>query len=56
MNSLPSNWTGRFPRTSREAFGHQVEFHRDHDPDKLVGYVVAICIVFVLGMLVGGAL
>jgi hypothetical protein len=55
MNSLPSNWTGRFARTSREAFGHQVEFDR-HDPDRLVGVVVGVCIVFVLGMLVGGAL
>lgn len=55
MNSLPSNWTGRFPRTSREAFGHQVEFHH-HDPDKLVGYVVGALCVFVLGMLIGGAL
>ena len=54
MNSLPSNWTGRFARTSREVYGYQVEFRSD--PDRLVGYVVGILCVFVLGMIVGGAL
>ena len=55
MTPLPSNWSLRFPRTSREAFGYQVDFHR-HDPDRLVGVVVGVLCVFVLGMLVGGAL
>jgi hypothetical protein len=54
MSSLPSNWSLRFPRTSREAFGHQIEFRED--PDKLVGHVVAACVIFVLGLIVGGTL
>ncbi len=54
MNSLPSNWTGRFARTSREVYGYQVEFREN--PDRLVGYVVAACVIFTLGLIVGGAL
>ena len=52
---MNSNWTLRFPRTSREAFGHQVEF-RHRNPDRIVGYVVALSVAFVIGMMVGGAL
>jgi hypothetical protein len=54
MNSLPSNWTGRFARTSRVVYGYQVEFRSD--PDRLVGYVVAVCVIIALGLIVGGAL
>lgn len=54
MRSLPSNWSLRFPRSSREAFGYQINFRAD--PDRAVGYVVGVLCVFVLGMLVGGAL
>lgn len=55
MSSLPSNWSLRFPRTSREAFGHQVEFDR-HDPDRLVGHAIAALLIFTLGLMLGGAL
>lgn len=54
MNSQSSNWTGRFPRTSRDAFGYQVKFRTD--PDRLVGHVLAALAIFVAGLMLGGAL
>ena len=52
---MNSNWTLRFPRTSREAFGHQAQFGR-RDPDRMVGIAVAVLCAFVVGMMVGGVL
>lgn len=51
---MNSNWTLRFPRTGREAFGHECRF--DDNPDRAVGIVCAIIAAFVLGMLVGGGI
>lgn len=51
---MNSNWTLRFPRTSREAFGHEIKFA--DDPDRLVGHVCIVLASFMLGMMVGGAL
>jgi len=52
---LPSNYTLRFPRTGREAFGHDCRFERP-DPDRLVGHVLAALSLFVAGLMLGGAL
>lgn len=50
-----SNYTLRFSRTSREAFGHQVDFHDGLDWDRIVGIVGVIALAFVVGLIVGGA-
>lgn len=52
---MNSNWTLRFPRTGREAFGHECHFE-PYSPDRLVAYVVALLCAFVAGLLVGGAI
>ena len=49
-----SNWTLRMPRTSREAYGHQIGFDRPH-PDKWVLGVMVVALAFIAGLLVGGA-
>ena len=47
-----SNWSLRFSRSAREAYGHDVQF--ESDPDKPV-WTVAICALgFVLGFIVFG--
>lgn len=48
---MQSNYTLRFPRTSREAYGHDAKFRR-HDPDKYVFVAVLIALAFVAGMVV----
>lgn len=52
---MHSNYTLRFPRTGREAFGHDCHFER-HDPDRLVGFAIAALLIFTLGLMLGGAL
>jgi hypothetical protein len=52
---MSSNWTLRFPRTSREAYGHFVSFEA-RNPDRIVGYVMALAMAFVAGLMVGGVL
>jgi hypothetical protein len=55
---MNSNYTLRFPRTSREAFGYSVkrsEFEGDRG-DRFVAIVCAIGIAFVLGMAVGSGM
>ncbi len=49
-----SNYTLRFPRTGREAFGHECEFKRN--PDRHVGIAIAMIYAFVAGLLVGGVI
>lgn len=49
-----SNWTGKFPRTSREAFGYTVYIEEQHMGDRLVGLVAAFAAGFILAMLVFG--
>lgn len=51
---MDSNYTLRFPRTARQAFGHDVHFD-DANPDRHVGMAVLVCCAFVLGLLIGGA-
>lgn len=47
-----SNYTLRFPRTYREATGMDAHFERP-DWDRLVGFVGAAALLFVLGFLAG---
>ena len=51
---MHSNYTLRFPRTSREAFGHDCSFN-DHrpDPERIVGASLLILFIFLAGVLVG---
>ena len=48
-----SNYTLRFNRSAREAYGHDIDFH-DHHPDTPVWYVTLFILGFLLGMLVFG--
>ena len=50
-----SNYTLRFSRTSREAFGHQVHFETSRKADRYVLAVAIVAIAFIVGMIVGGA-
>jgi hypothetical protein len=52
---MNSNFTLRFPRTSREAYGYQINFHKA-DPDRYVFIACLIGAAFLIGMMVGGAL
>lgn len=53
---MNSNYSLRFPRTGREAFGHECHFQQRHDPDRMVGWACALMAAFVAGLLVGGVL
>lgn len=57
---MDSNHTLRFPRTSRDAFGHQAWFHdsaseRANRLDRIVLAVAVIALAFVAGLLAGTA-
>lgn len=47
---MNSNWTLRFPRSSREAYGHQIGFDDGHKRSDLI---VLLLMVFALGFIVG---
>ena len=49
-----SNWSLKFPRTYREATGCECEFDT-YNPDKWVGIIGVLALVFVLGFLAGAA-
>lgn len=53
---MNSNQTLRFPRTSREAFGHWASFSDRNKMDRIVFIVCVFCAGFVFGMMVGGVL
>lgn len=46
-----SNWTLRFPRSAREAYGHQIKFDQ-HEHNRSAW----LLIVFTLGLLLGALL
>ena len=48
------NYTLKFPRTSREVYGAPATFKRN--PDHIVGLVGIAALIFVAGILVGGAI
>ena len=54
---MPSNYTLKFPRSYREATGHDCRFdsHRP-DPDRIVGYTLLALALFAACLMVGGAL
>ncbi len=53
---MSSNYTLRFPRSGREAYGHDVRFDsRRPDPDRIVGYSLLALALFFAGVLVGAA-
>lgn len=49
---MDSNYTLRFNRSAREAYGHDIEFKRD--PDRPVWIITLLGIAFMVGMMVGG--
>lgn len=49
-----SNWTGRWNRTSREAFGYSLQ-QEQHIGDKYVGLVAAFAAGFLLCLIMQGA-
>lgn len=49
-----SNWTGRWNRTSREAFGHSVDFEEQHTGDRWVGLAAAFAAGFLLALAIFG--
>ena len=51
---MNSNWTLKFPRTYREATGSECQFD-GCSPDKWVGIIGVLALVFVLGFLAGAA-
>lgn len=50
---MDSNYTLKFPRTSRQAFGHDCRFDDRIDTDRLVGRVLLVLFVFLAGVMVG---
>ena len=48
-----SNWTLRWNRTSKEAFGHDVDFHDSsyNEFDKFVWWITIFAIGFIAGVL-----
>jgi hypothetical protein len=49
-----SNFSLRFSRSAREAYGHNIQFVDGNRKDKIVGIVCAILAAFVVGMMIGG--
>lgn len=43
-----SNWTLRFPRSSKEAYGHQIRFDEEH-----TSFAPWLVVVFFLGLTLG---
>lgn len=51
---MNSNYSLKFPRTSREVYGAWATFHDPNRMDRIVFIVCAIGAAFVVGMMVGG--
>ncbi len=49
-----SNFSLRFSRSAREAYGHDVSFHDHSKMDRIVFIACAIGAAFVIGLMVGG--
>jgi hypothetical protein len=48
---MNSNYTLRFPRTSREAYGYDIKLgHKD--PDR-IGFPIFLALAFLFGLLLG---
>ncbi len=55
MNLNHSNWTLKFPRSSREAFGFQIQQER-HKGDLVVGVGAVFLAGLFIGLLIGGVI
>lgn len=53
MNS--SNYSLKFPRSSREVYGYWATFNDPNKLDRIVLIACAIGAAFVVGMMIGGA-
>lgn len=51
-----SNYSLRFSRSAREAYGHDVQFHDANKLDRCVFTAALIGAAFVIGMMIGGVL
>ena len=51
---MNSNFTLKFPRTSREVYGQWAKFNDPEAMDRRIFIGAVICIAFVIGMMVGG--
>ena len=51
---MDSNYTLRFNRSAREAYGHDVQFSDADKWDRRVLLVAIFCGSFVVGLMVGG--
>jgi hypothetical protein len=51
-----SNFSLRFSRSAREAYGHDVQFHNANQLDRRVFTVCAIGAAFLAGLMIGGVL
>ena len=49
-----SNWTLRFSRSAKDAYGHYIEFEDRSKADRVVFMVCLFALGFVLGIVVGG--
>lgn len=47
-----SNWTLKFPRSEKEAFGYETEW-REPDTDSFYGWVLGFMFVFFIGVAIG---
>lgn len=51
---MNSNFTLKFPRTSREVYGQWARFNDPEDMDRRILIGAVICIAFVIGLMIGG--
>ena len=51
---MNSNYSLRFPRSSKEVYGYWATFNKPNRMDRIVFIVCAICASFVTGMIIGG--
>ncbi len=51
---MNSNYTLRFPRTSREVYGQWASFHDANKWDRRVFICAVIGAAFIIGMMIGG--
>ena len=51
---MNSNFTLKFPRTSREVYGQWARFNDPEDMDRRILIGAVICIAFVIGLMIWG--
>lgn len=48
-----ANWSGRFPRTTEEAFGPGHHYSARRNPDKVWHLIMAGCLMVLIGLAFG---